>query len=79
MKSLVTTVPRLWAIVITSYSIHYTKLYDSDTGIGIPKEQQDLIFKDFVQLDSDINKKAGGTGLGLYIVKKLIELSYNFV
>jgi len=46
----------------------------SDTGIGIPKEQQDLIFKDFVQLDSDINKKAGGTGLGLYIVKKLIEL-----
>jgi len=46
----------------------------TDTGIGIPKEQQDLVFKDFVQLDSDINKKASGTGLGLYIVKKLIEL-----
>ncbi|WP_319500696.1 ATP-binding protein [uncultured Draconibacterium sp.] len=46
----------------------------SDTGIGIPKESQDKIFDDFVQLDTDINKKAGGTGLGLYIVKKLMDL-----
>ena len=46
----------------------------SDTGIGIPKESQDKIFDDFVQLDTDINKKAGGTGLGLYIVKKLTDL-----
>ncbi|WP_321368752.1 ATP-binding protein [uncultured Draconibacterium sp.] len=46
----------------------------SDTGIGIPKESQDKIFDDFVQLDTDINKKAGGTGLGLYIVKKLVDL-----
>jgi signal transduction histidine kinase/DNA-binding response OmpR family regulator len=46
----------------------------SDTGIGIPKESQEKIFDDFVQLDTDINKKAGGTGLGLYIVKKLVDL-----
>ncbi|WP_319482604.1 ATP-binding protein [uncultured Draconibacterium sp.] len=46
----------------------------TDTGIGIPKESQDKIFDDFVQLDTDINKKAGGTGLGLYIVKKLVDL-----
>lgn len=46
----------------------------ADTGIGIPKESQDKIFDDFVQLDTDINKKAGGTGLGLYIVKKLVDL-----
>ncbi len=46
----------------------------SDTGIGIPKESQEKIFNDFVQLDTDINKKAGGTGLGLYIVKKLVDL-----
>ncbi len=45
-----------------------------DTGVGIRKENQDLIYQDFVQLDTDINKKAGGTGLGLYIVKKLVEL-----
>lgn len=46
----------------------------ADTGIGISKQDQELIFKDFVQLDTDANKKAGGTGLGLYIVKKLVEL-----
>lgn len=46
----------------------------SDTGIGIPKESKEKIFDDFVQLDTDINKKAGGTGLGLYIVKKLVDL-----
>ncbi|WP_321997343.1 ATP-binding protein [Draconibacterium orientale] len=46
----------------------------SDTGIGIPKESQEKIFDDFVQLDTDINKKAGGTGLGLYIVQKLVDL-----
>ncbi|WP_340113365.1 hybrid sensor histidine kinase/response regulator [Maribellus mangrovi] len=46
----------------------------SDTGIGIAKESQQRIFDDFVQLESDINKKAGGTGLGLYIVKKLVDL-----
>ena len=46
----------------------------SDTGIGIPQESQEKIFNDFVQLDTDINKKAGGTGLGLYIVKKLVDL-----
>lgn len=46
----------------------------SDTGIGIPKESLNTIFDDFVQLDTDVNKKAGGTGLGLYIVKKLVDL-----
>lgn len=46
----------------------------SDTGIGIPRESQEKIFDDFVQLDIDTNKKAGGTGLGLYIVKKLVDL-----
>ena len=46
----------------------------SDTGIGIAKENLDNIFEDFVQLETDVNKKAGGTGLGLYIVKKLVDL-----
>ena len=46
----------------------------SDSGIGIAKENLDNIFEDFVQLETDVNKKAGGTGLGLYIVKKLVDL-----
>ncbi|WP_347838908.1 ATP-binding protein [uncultured Draconibacterium sp.] len=46
----------------------------SDTGIGIPKESQEKIFDEFVQLETDLSRKAGGTGLGLYIVKKLVDL-----
>ena len=46
----------------------------SDTGIGIPKEKQYLIFKEFTQADSDTDKKFGGHGLGLTISKKLVEL-----
>ena len=46
----------------------------SDSGIGIPKESQQRIFEDFVQLETDVNKKSGGTGLGLYIVKKLVDI-----
>ncbi|WP_123772317.1 hybrid sensor histidine kinase/response regulator [Zobellia sp. OII3] len=45
-----------------------------DTGIGIAKEKQHLIFKEFTQADSDTDKKFGGHGLGLTISKKLAEL-----
>ena len=44
-----------------------------DNGIGIPKNQQELIFEDFTQGSTEISKKFGGTGLGLTIVKKLLE------
>ncbi|WP_422083195.1 hybrid sensor histidine kinase/response regulator [Ulvibacterium sp.] len=46
----------------------------TDTGIGIPKEKQGLIFKEFAQADTDTEKKFGGYGLGLTISKKLTEL-----
>jgi CheY-like chemotaxis protein len=46
----------------------------SDTGIGISKEQQEKLFKPFVQVDSGISRKYGGTGLGLVISKKIIEM-----
>ncbi len=45
-----------------------------DTGIGIPKEKQGLIFKEFAQADTDTERKFGGYGLGLTISKKLTEL-----
>jgi two-component system, NarL family, sensor histidine kinase EvgS len=45
-----------------------------DSGIGISKEQQDLIFKDFEQLEGQDVRKYGGTGLGLSISKRLTEL-----
>lgn len=46
----------------------------ADTGIGISKEKQKLIFKEFTQAENDTDKKYGGYGLGLTITKKLTEL-----
>ena len=46
----------------------------SDTGIGIPEDARALIFEPFQQADSSIAQHYGGVGLGLYIVRRLVEM-----
>jgi signal transduction histidine kinase/CheY-like chemotaxis protein/HPt (histidine-containing phosphotransfer) domain-containing protein len=45
-----------------------------DTGVGIPEDKFDKIFEKFTQADESITRKFGGTGLGLTIAKKLVEM-----
>ena len=45
-----------------------------DTGIGIPKDKQQIIFEEFRQVSEGLNRRHQGTGLGLTITKKYIEI-----
>lgn len=46
----------------------------NDTGIGIKGEDKGRLFKEFEQIDSSITREYGGTGLGLVLTKRLVEL-----
>ncbi len=46
----------------------------ADTGIGIKAEDHERIFQEFQQLESSVSRKYGGTGLGLTLTKKLVEM-----
>jgi signal transduction histidine kinase len=50
-----------------------------DSGIGLLSEDQERIFNPFEQVDSDKNRKFQGTGLGLSLTRKFVELHNGFI
>lgn len=52
----------------------YLRIAVTDTGIGIAPENLDRLFQPFIQIDSALNRQYTGTGLGLTLVKRLVEL-----
>jgi two-component system sensor histidine kinase BarA len=55
-------------------SVDHVVVEVGDTGIGIAAEHHDLIFLEFAQVDSSASRRHHGTGLGLTIARKLVEL-----
>ena len=58
------------ALIDVSFSV-------ADTGIGIAKDQLDSIYSSFTQGDSSVSRKFGGSGIGLSIAKRLVDLMHG--
>ncbi|MCD6060623.1 MAG: hypothetical protein K0S16_934 [Moraxellaceae bacterium] len=58
---------------------HFLEIRVSDTGIGIDPADHARLFQPFVQLDSSLSRQYGGTGLGLAMVKRLVELHHGYL
>jgi diguanylate cyclase (GGDEF)-like protein len=59
--------------IYSSISDNMLEVHISDSGIGIPPDKLDEIFREFTQINGDTDREHGGTGLGLSVTKGLIE------
>lgn len=55
------------------YDNDFAKVCVADTGVGIPTEAQKHLFEKFYQVDNTTTREVGGTGLGLYITRSIVE------
>ncbi|MFC1901485.1 ATP-binding protein [Chloroflexota bacterium] len=51
----------------------FSQVSVTDSGVGIPAEDQEKIFEPFCQLDNSLTREKGGTGLGLAIARQIVE------
>jgi len=63
----------------TSESKYWLYLVVSDTGIGISDEDLNKLFQPFIQVNNSLNRQYDGTGLGLALVKRIIELHGGYI
>ncbi len=63
----------------TSATLCRIEMSVSDTGIGMTEEQMNKLFQSFTQADNSIARKFGGTGLGLVISKRIVELLGGYI
>ena len=64
-------------LVITRPDEHHWEIQVKDTGVGIPKEEQTLVFEPFRQLNSSVTRENRGVGLGLSITKQIVDLMHG--
>ena len=68
---------RVWLVVTSARdgARHNVQVEVGDTGIGIAPEHHDLVFREFAQVDPSPSRSHHGTGLGLTIARRLVELN----
>ncbi len=63
----------------TGYGKDYVEIWVQDDGVGVPKQQVDLIFEKFYQVQESEFKRPKGTGLGLTIVFEMIKIHKGYI
>ena len=65
-----------WCVNFTALLIRgdsWVQIEVTDTGVGIPEEKLNTIFESFSQADASVTRRYGGTGLGLSLVKHILN------